>query len=224
MKIIISLPGISYSAAKDSFLSKIPEFIDISSFEPTVKNLDVYKEELSQVKFKNLWGINIPNWPLAGTLTSGLAGPGEPADELLHPKDLEKEVFPLLGKYDKWRPYPSSNNEESSSYENKLAKRFSVKRERVFEFIARWMEWEEIIYVDHSTAAFASTQMTSSLEVAEIIIKKAMRSVRHRPGCSCFIFSPYGPGDEPGFILSNKIESSNVSNWMKLRSFLNEQE
>jgi hypothetical protein len=221
MDIIISLPGISFSAAP-SVLDGLEDFLEIGSFQPTIRNLDVYAFELKDMKQRNLWGVNIPHWPLDTTMTNGLAGPGMPLDELVVPQSLEDEILPLIGKYDKWRPYPANGADDS--YAKKLAKRFSVKRGKVFEFIVRWMKWDTIIYVDHSTACLAAVDMDGASSIANGIIAKAMRGIRHRPLSTCIIFSPYGPSSEPGFVVSNKLDVSKIGDWDGIRKYLNEEE
>lgn len=218
MDIIISLPGISLSAAPKA-IDGLDDFLEIGRFEPSIRNLDAYSFELKDVKQRNLWGVNIPHWPLESTLTNGLAGPGLPLDELVEPKALEEEILPLVGKYDKWRPYPATGADDA--YAKKIAKRFSVKRGKVFEFIVRWVNWDTILYVDHSTACLASVDMPSAIEIANAIVIKAMRAVRHRPRSTCVVFSPYGPGKEPGFVVSNKLDVSKIGDWEGIRRFMN---
>lgn len=218
MNILIALPGISFKSAVEKF-SNWPEFLDVCPFEPTIRTLDVFPIEMRGVDAKGFWGINIPHLPLEATMTNGLAGPGHPLDELIYPKELEDELLPLIGSYDKWRPYPVET--PMTEYDKKLARRFSVKRCKVFDFIVRWINFETLFYVDHSPTSLSFSDQKEAVDIAELIVGKTTKVLRRKPGATCIIFSPYGSRGEPGFILSNKIDATNIGTWDRIRDYLN---
>jgi hypothetical protein len=215
MKIIVAIPSISYDMA----LKLAPEGLigDVISFSPTGYTLDVFYNELKNVKVPDLFGINIPCWPLKEKGSRGVYGPGGDSDELFHPSDLEKR-FAMIGNYDRWRPYPAKA--PLSTYSENLAKRYLHKRGKMFTKAAHDLPWEVLFYAEHAPASLAHLDSKVAQSLAKKIIDTAMTVYRSMPYVKIVIFSPFGARKKPGFVVSN--QTNDITNWDDIRAFLTE--
>jgi hypothetical protein len=184
-----------------------------------LSTLDCFPKELGELRPKNAWGINIPHWPLEDTFVQGVAGPGMPHEELFNPPELKGRFQRLCGTYDKWRPYPAEA--PLSSYNVDIAKRFCRKRCRMFQEVASKMDWDLLFYVEHSPASLAHLSEKIAMEIADVVVSKAIAVARSCPGASLVIFSPYGIGSAPGFAVSNAIDGGKLASWEGIRRYIN---
>lgn len=212
MRILVSIPSVS-----DKFLDteEAEAFLDSAPFCPTGRTLDVFATELAKLKVDKLFGVNIPHWTLQGD-DQGISGPG--AGPLWVPPSLEKKFSVRAGVYDKWRPYPAEP--PLSRYNINMAKRFSGKRYRMFAMAADDMRWETLFYVEHSPASLAHLSEKEALKIARKVVRHVSRVALSMPYVDVVIFSPYGTGRKKGFVLSNRIEASDLDTWPKIKAYL----
>lgn len=218
MRLLVSIPGISYRAFSKTKNFKSGEFMYVGEFLPTERTLDSYSIELCDIHVKYMWGLNVPHWPLKDRESNGIAGPGKPVEELFSSKKVERSYSGLLGKYDKWRPYPA---EAVSMYSKDMAKRFSYKRCRVFEKMAKNEAYNLLFYVEHSPTSLAHLSVVAAMPIATDVISSVLKTARALPSCPLAIFSPYGPNGEPGFYATNGVDCDDVPDWNAVRSFMN---
>lgn len=220
-RILVAIPALSFKSANESeVIRKLLDLVPpVGKFKPTQQTLDVFPKELSGLRPKKMWGINIPHWPLEETNCKGVAGPGLPGDELFRPPEIGKQLKRLCGEYDKWRPYPATP--PISPYNIKIAKRFAKKRCRMFKEIADTQSWDTLFYVEHSPASLAHLDEDVALEIAENVIEEAVAVSRSWSNAFLVIFSPYGIGKQPGFVVSNIIEGSAITSWDGIRHYIN---
>lgn len=220
MRVLIAVPGLSFNTFKASkFLNGGSELLDPVEFAPAGSTLDVFPAEMKGLSPPGFWGIGIPHWPMEQTLTNGVAGPGQPTEELFVPEAIKEDMEELAGSYDKWRPYPATG--PISEYEKKIARKFSTKRGKFFEHIFRYVQWETLFWVEHAPASLAHMDQEAALENSERILGKALRVVRRKPDVTFVYFSPYGMGSDPGFVVSNRLDAARLANWESIRSYLN---
>jgi len=210
-KILVSIPSISISTFPQ--MGWIP-----APFSTTERTLDCFKTELSGLSVDKLWGVNIPHFSLSEHGASGVAGPGMPHRELFFPEEIEPRLSMICGTYDKWRPYPA---EKLTPYAIQMAVKFARKRCKLFKHIAENMDWDVLFYVEHSPSSLAHLDN----EVAGLIAKEVMESVvkvsEQWPSVPIVIFSPYGTGDDGGFIVSNLQGQEANGDWDWIRRYLN---
>lgn len=222
MNVLIAVPGISLATFQQSkWLNDGSELLEPAPFEVTSRTLDVFPQEMKNLMIPGFWGIGIPHWPLEANQTNGVAGPGLPKDELFVPNIIKADMEELAGSYDKWRPYPAEA--PLSQYAIKMARRFSTKRGKFFEHIFRFCPWQTIFWVEHGPTSLATVDQEAAMENSERILGKALRVVRRRPETTFVYFSPYGIGSDPGFVVSNQLESKLLCNWENIRQYLNGQ-
>jgi hypothetical protein len=218
MKILISVPGISFEMVQKSRAFTLGDLVDWGKFEPTQSTLDVFPAEMKGLYVPGLWSVGIPHWPMAENGTNGIAGPGLPKDELYVPDSIKSDMEELCGRYDKWRPYPA---ESASPYTVKMARKFSTKRGKAFEHIARFMRWETLFWVEHAPASLAHVAQSEALSIMDRLLFKSLGAIRSRGGATFVFFSPYGLGGEAGFSVSNRLENRDICTWQGIRNFLN---
>lgn len=216
MRILVSLPAISETMARQS-KQLSDNFLEIRPFKPTARTLDVFHSEMSGVKVKDFLGINVPHWSLEQKGCSGIAGPGLPSGELFFPDSLRDKFMPLVGSYDKWRPYPAEN---LTNYALKMASKFARKRRKMFEKAARDMSWDMLCYVEHSPASLAHLDQEAAMRIADGIVGATLGISGSMPFVSVVIFSPYGHDGGNGFVVANHLEASRLQEWNKIREFL----
>lgn len=220
MNVLIAVPGLSLATmSKSKFLNGGSELLDIGSFEPTQRTLDVFPDEMKDISPPGFWSVGVPHWPLEENGTSGVAGPGLPQDELFVPESIAEDMEELAGTYDKWRPYPAQ--EPLSQYALKMARKFATKRGKFFEHIFKFVQWETIFWVEHAPASIAHLDQDSALAVSDRILGKALKIARRKPQATFVYFSPYGVGADPGFVVSNRLEPSSLRDWAGIRQYLN---
>jgi hypothetical protein len=220
MNILIAVPGISYASFIQSrFVNGDSELLDVGKFNPTARTLDVFPQEMKNLFAPGFWSIGIPHWPMEQNGTNGVAGPGLPREELYYPPSIEEDMIELVGKYDKWRPYPAED--PISQYMNKMARKFATKRCKFFEHIFRYTNWETLFWVEHSPASLAHIDQKAAMEISDRVLGKALRVIRRNPKATFVYFSPYGDGEEPGFVVSNRLEPAKLENWEGIRLYLN---
>lgn len=218
MRMLVALPAISYKSA--SRMEVLKDFLSIEVFEPTLTTLDVFPHEMKGISPPHFWSVNVPHWPMQASGTRGVAGPGKPADELFSPTYLQKTMAPICGKYDKWRPYPAEK--PLSNYAVEMAERFSKKRCRMFDkIIDSDMPCETLFYAEHAPASLAHVSRRAARVSAEVIIDLVKGTAQRNPRWELVIFSPYGVGSKPGFVVSNRMDAKHLSNWTEIRKYLN---
>lgn len=209
-RILVSVPSISKKNFPD--LGWIP-----APFEPGTRNMDCFKEELDEVCVSRLWGVNIPHFSLMRHAASGVAGPGMPREELFVPPEIGERLSLVCGKYDKWRPYPA---EKITPYAIQMAMKFARKRCRLFKHVADNMDWDVLFYVEHSPSSLAHLDVDVAQVIANDVIQSVVNVAKQWPSVPLVIFSPYGTGDEDGFIISNLPDGA-VGTWQWIREFIN---
>ncbi len=220
MNVLIAVPGISYASfIKSRFVNGDSEIVDVSEFTPTDRTLDVFPKEMKGISPPGFWGIGIPHWPMVENLTNGVAGPGLPKEELFVPESIEEDMQELAGQYDKWRPYPAI--EPLSQYACKMARKMTTKRGKFFEHVLNFTLWETIFWVEHSAASIGHLDQDAAMEISDRIFGKSIKAVRKRPAATFVYFSPYGVGNDPGFVVSNRLDPKLLSNWDGIRQYLN---
>lgn len=220
MNILIAVPGVSYSAFLNSkFLSGNSELLEVGEFKPSGTTLDVFPQEMKGMFIPGFWSIGIPHWPMVENGTNGVAGPGLPREELFVPESIADDMQEVAGKYDKWRPYPAQD--PLTQYAQKMARKMSTKRGKFFEHIFRYTQWQTIFWVEHAPASLSHLSGEAAMENVDRILGKSLRVVRRRPAASFVIFSPYGVGGDPGFVVSTKIEAAALGDWDGIRQYLN---
>jgi hypothetical protein len=219
MKILVAVPSISHEMAQS--ISNLSHYLSIESFEKTQNTLDVFIDEMKDVAPENFWTLNVPHWPIEERGTKGVAGPGKPHQELFVPGYLQKTLAPLCGKYDKWRPYPAAK--PLSPYSINMAKRFAKKRCKMFHKIVDDMPFETLFYVEHGPASLAHLSKKTAVEIANEVIAEANYAASKNPRYDIVIFSPYGVGNTPGFVVSKRMDAKLLSNWTAIRQYLNGQ-
>jgi len=220
MNVLIAIPGISHDLAlKSRALTETGEFVEIGKFTPTLATLDVFPQEMHNLSVPGFWSIGIPHWPLEATGTHGVAGPGLPKEELFVPEEIKEDMEELCGAYDKWRPYPAEA--PLTSYMTKIARKFSTKRGKAFEHIVQYVQWETIFWVEHAPTSLVHLDEEEALGIMDRLLFKAFGPIRSHASATFVCFSPYGLNGEPGFVISNRLEVSKVSNWNCIRKFLN---
>lgn len=219
MRILVSVPSIPYSAFKASKAFDMDDFLLSGKFTPTLDTMDVFPKELGGINLEYMWGINIPHWPMAQNGTMGVAGPGQPQDELFCPATLKRKLSRICYTYDKWRPYPA---EAISTYTVKMAKKFAYKRCRLFQHAAVKEDWLRLFYVEHAPSSLAHLSVEAAMEVAEGVMSRVATVSRSQPNCPVLVFSPYGVGKAPGFFVSNGVglNADADGNWDMIRTYL----
>lgn len=216
MRILVSIPAISFDLARCK--ESLEYFGEVSRFKPTLRTFDAFDSELSDIRPKSFFGINVPHWPLLGKRGVGVAGPGAPVGELFCPASLGKKMGALAGKYDKWRPYPAMP--PLSSYNLGIARRYARKRCRMFRHAALEEKWETLFYVEHSPASIAYLAEKEASLLAEHVIEACLSVSRSMPFIDMAIFSPYGIGKKDGFLVSNKVKVNGLRDWSLIRQYL----
>lgn len=219
MRILVSTPAISYADIVDNQIIRKFFVEDAVEFEPLNDTLDVFGKELSSVSPQNMFGINVPNFPLEARGVKGVAGPGKPQDELFYPPDLKRKLQSMCGKYDKWRPYPAE--EPLSQYAMKMARRFTTKRCKMFEAASTKLSWDLLFYVEHSPASLAHLDKGCAMEIADKVFWQAVRTSCEWPSVPIVIFSPYGVGGVSGFSVSRNVGSAPMNDWGCIRRYVN---
>ena len=213
MRILVAIPSLSIDIFDNT---EIDCFIEKGSFRPKGRNLDVFYDELDDIKINKLFGINIPNWSFSEKGGEGVSGPGK--DDVWFPPELKDRLAARAGVYDQWRPYPASY--PISSYSINIAKRFSRKRYRMFETISDEMSWDTLFYVEHSPSSLAHISKKHAYEIGTNIIKSVIKVSSSMPFVDVVIFSPYGIGKKSGFVVSNRIEAKDLNSWKNIREYL----
>ena len=218
MRILVAIPSVSFSSAKDDdVLWKY--FEDVSRFKFSGGTLDVFFEEF--VSFEppsDLMCINVPHWPLVARKTFGIAGPGSGNGELFVPTSLKDKLGSVAGVYDKWRPYPAKS--PLSSYSVKMARRFARKRYRMLQKAANKVKFHSLFYVEHSPMSIAHLSEEESFSVAREVIRGAVSVWNENRFVDLVIFSPYGIGKMDGFVVSNRLDPNRISDWESIRKYL----
>jgi len=212
MRILVSIPGISFKDTIDNsslFKNFVQEPIP---FSPSTHNLDSFSCLGENIPLK-LFGINIPHLILTGNAI-GVAGPGYPKDELFVPPSLKEKLISVCGVYDKWRPYPA---QAVTNYTFSMAHKFAKKRGKIFSFASNNASWEVLFYVEHAPSSLIHLDRKAALTIAETTIHHAVQAIIDWPGVSVVLFSPYGYQCEDGFICSNCIDCHGLDNWNKLK-------
>jgi hypothetical protein len=176
--------------------------------------MDVYFDDVESMT-DDTWVVNLPYIPLESNGLKGIAGPSK-GTELFVPPELQKEL--KLGTYDKYRPYPA---EESSDYVRKMALKFTNKRIKAFEKIAKNKPWSRLIYFEHSAASIAHVNEEVAIQVAEKIFASIQKLSSELPSSDYIMVSPYGHDQSDGFVTSNRITPSMIGSWEHIRSYLN---
>jgi hypothetical protein len=216
MRILVAVPAISL--AMSAKIPSLKSFLSIEKFTPTIDTLDVFPHEMGPPA-EGFWTINVPLWPMEATGTRGVAGPGLPHDELFFPKYLSKNFAPLCGKYDKWRPYPAKK--PLSTYNVDMAQKFTKKRCKMFEKVVEDMPCDILFYVEQSPASIAHVNKSAAIDAAELVISSTMKVAARHPAYEFVIFSPYGIGSSPGFVVSRRMDAKLLTDWNELRKYLN---
>lgn len=221
MRICIAIPSIDFEDIIDNEILKSFILEDPVPFsDPSVCNLDVFSKELAGLAPPKLWGINIPNFPLEANKAIGVAGPGKPSEEVFVPTELKRKLTPLIGKYDKWRPYPAEK--PLSDYAMKMAKRFCNKRCKIFNKAACDYSWDTLFYVETAPLSLAHLNKEFAMELCDQILKVARTIHKEWPDVPIVIFSPFGVDCTPGFTISTNVPSSAcINNWENIRRYLN---
>jgi hypothetical protein len=215
-RLLVSLPAISFDQVEEGLGTS---FLDVSPFTRTYATLDVFHKEIGGTKPRNgTWGLNVPHWPLESNGANGVAGPGLPKGELFVPGRIRRRLEGIAGSYDKWRPYPAED--PLSSYAVRVARKFAQKRSKMLITISEDYPWDLIFYVEHAPASIAHLSSKRAMEVAEIPIRHAISVSKSWPNAMVVIFSPYGVGKKPGFVVSNALEGKDISTWEAVRMFL----
>ncbi len=217
MRILVAVPAVSLDMSLK--VSALKSFLSIEQFEPTIDNLDVFPREMKGVAPEGFWTVNVPHLHLEETGTHGVAGPGLPLDELFYPAYLAKNFQPLCGQYDKWRPYPAKK--PLSNYNCDMATRFTKKRCKMVNLIVEEMPFETLFYVEHAAASLAHVSKKAAIDAAELVIESVVEIAGRHPAYELVIFSPYGIGSTPGFVVSNRMDAKLLSNWNEIRNYLN---
>lgn len=210
-KIVVAIPSISRANFPD--LGWLP-----ADFKSTSKTLDCFKTELNGIHVAKLWGINIPNFSLSDHGASGVAGPGRPQEELFFPEEIGERLSMICGTYDKWRPYPA---EVLNPYSVQIAVKFARKRCKLFKHVAENMDWDTLFYVEHSPSSVAHLDKDVARLITEEVIESVMGVAKQWPSVPVVIFSPYGIGEEDGFVVSNLQGDDAIGTWQWIREFLN---
>lgn len=219
MNILISVPGVSYATFINSrFVNGDSELLEVAPFQPTLGTLDVFPQEMKGLVIPGFWGVGIPHWPMEANGTNGVAGPGLPKDELFVPESIREDMVEVAGKYDKWRPYPCEG--EPTQYQRKMARKLSTKRGKFFEHVFLYTRWQTIFWVEHAPTSMAHVDQQAALELSDRILGKALRIIRRKPGATFVYFSPYGAKKEPGFAVSNRLDSERLADWEGIRDYL----
>lgn len=217
MRILVAIPAVSAKMAKRC--RSLIQYPDILPFESEgARTLDVFSTQLAGLSPDKFFGINVPHWPLEERGHRGVAGPGLPADELFYPPDLKQKLWTQSRKYDKWRPYPAEP--PLSKYNVDMARKYAGKRTRIFSKVANDMRWEMLFYVEHSPASLAHLCQDTAQELSDVICEKVIEVSASMPYAKLAIFSPYGPGRQSGFVVSNGIDSKKLCNWEGIRKYL----
>lgn len=217
MRILVSIPAVSHKMAKRC--DGLFPFHNIESFYPKkLQNLDIFADEFADVRPEKFFGINVPHWPLREREGRGVAGPGLPTEELFHPPSLRGRLFDQARTYDKWRPYPAQR--PLSSYNVSMARKYAGKRCRMFAKVAEDMRWENLVYVEHSPASLAHLSRKEARDIADRVIRLAVEVGGGMPYADLVIFSPYGIGGDPGFVVSNRIDPKRLRSWGHIKEYL----
>ena len=212
MSILVSVPSISFEMCKqmqsqDDYDIFVPFEYDGPS------SLDAFRE-LDGIIGPGTYCINVPNVCLSSKSAKGISGPSTDSD-LFIPSSLESELD--LGTYDRWRPYPA---EALTGYSEKMARKMTNKRIKGFNRIAKTKPWKSLVYVDHSPASVCHLSERVAVCLA-LRVYQAIRDVScELPTTSYVFFSPYGPGGQPGFVTTNRVDPSKVSGWDGIRRYL----
>lgn len=216
-RIVISIPGLSLEDIKE--IDSINNIIcHPVVFEKTIDNIEVFSNEITNIPFES-YCINVPGLPLIDNGYKGVSGPGKPVSELFSPPELELEVFGAHGIYDKWRPYPVSNEKELTNYIKKTALKFAKRRFMIFDHFILFKEWDLILYVEHSVDSIIKCNKKSGIEIANSIIKIILKLTYKIPGVPIILFSPYGVNDN-GFAICNRSDLVNGCNWNLIRDII----
>lgn len=213
MRILVSVPSISFDDVKDKYLKDFVQ--DPLPFSPSCHTLDCFRE-LSQDECPlKLFAINIPHMPLTGHAI-GVSGPNNTKEELFVPLSLREKMINLCGHYDKWRPYPAR---VLNNYSINIAKRFAKKRCKMFDAASNKASWEVLCYVDHSPASLMHLSRQEALNVSEIIIKNTVKAISDWTTVPLVLFSPYGYPDKSGFVCSNIVNTANLIDWKGIKNY-----
>jgi hypothetical protein len=191
-----------------------PPFMGVGVFEPSFRGLDFSKELDVKLPGK-AWAINVPSWDLEERGVCGVGGPG--GKPLYHPGNAIRKLTLACKTYDQWRPYPAE--EPLSNYAREMAMRIARKRGRAMTTISSSFPWDFIIMHDHSAASLAHLDRDEACRVAMVAIEASMAVAAEWPDAALVIMSPYGVGNEPGFVVSNRMEPSFIGNWEKVRRY-----
>jgi hypothetical protein len=217
LRILVALPSISFSSAKNDGVIA-GHFDDVVRFKFAGDTLDVFANELRDIAPSNLLCINVPHWPLGSKRSMGVAGPGSGNDELFVPATMKSILAPVAKTYDKWRPYPA--NGPLSNYVTKMARRFAKKRCRMLQRAVSKVSCKAVFYVEHSPMSIAHLDEEQSVMVSNDVVEASVAVWRDIPGADLVIFSPYGVGERDGFVVSNRLDPNNLSEWEGIRKYL----
>jgi hypothetical protein len=212
--ILAVVPGVSYGMIKRSKVFNSED--DVQLIEPFKVNPPYNLEVSLDIMFdtEDTWVINLPYTPLEANGLNGIAGPGK-GPELFVPAALKKEL--KLGTYDKYRPYPA---EEFNEYTRKMALKFTKKRIKAFEKIAKNKPWRRLIYFEHSAASVAHLNEEVAIQIVEKIFTSIKKLEHELPSSNFIMMSPYGHDSSEGFVTSNRITPSRIRSWEQIRSYL----
>jgi hypothetical protein len=212
MSILVSVPSISFEMSK-----KMHSDDGYAIFLPFVhegpKSLDAFSE-LDQVIGPGIYCVNVPNVCLSEKSAKGISGPSS-TEELFVPPSLEEELE--LGTYDQWRPYPA---ESLNSYSESMARKMTRKRIKGFAKIAKTKPWKSLIYVEHSAASVCHLSEELASGLAARVYGAVQGLSCELPTSNYVFFSPYGPGGQPGFVTTNRVDPSKVCGWDGIRSYV----
>lgn len=217
MRIIVSTTAIPFEWVKDHQFLKESFIQKVAPFKSSGDGLGIYSELHNGELPTRMVGINVPNYPLCQNKAKGVAGPGKPAEELFVGPGIDNMKH-LAGTYDKWRPYPA---EELTDYAIKMAKKFAKKRCRMFIEAGDTMSWDVLVYVDHAPASIAHLSKDATMNVVYEIFSNTIKVSRAWPTVPVVLFSPYGVDDLPGFVVSNTLDVTTITNWDGIRGVFN---
>lgn len=214
MRILVSVPSLSFDDIKDKdFLKSFVQ--DPLPFSPSSHNLDCFMELSKEECPLKLFAINVPHLALTGHAI-GVSGPNNLQNELFVPLSLREKMVRLCGHYDKWRPYPA---EKLTNYAISMAWKFAKKRCKMFTEASNKASWDVLCYVDHSPASLIHLDRKEALRAAEIIINATIQAISDWPSIPVVLFSPYGYPKADGFVCSNIVDASKLTNWKGIKNY-----
>lgn len=215
-RVLVCLPAVGVRLSVKLVTLWNPPFLGVGRFEPTFRSLE-FSKELDVKPPGKAWSVGVPGWDLEKKGMSGIAGPG--GKPLFHPPSAAKRLSHACGAYDQWRPYPAEK--PLSNYAREMALRLAKKRAKATKLIASSFPWDSLVVSDHSAASVAHVDDEAAIAVSNVAIDAALSIISDWPDATLVIMSPYGVGTEDGFVVSNRMESSVIGNWDRIRKYVN---